>query len=77
MGHILAQQNTGCWRSVAYGPHVPMVPSTEDPGKQVPKSPENFSKQDFQKIELDAKAFSIVASALPMRFTLVYSIAIV
>ena len=65
MGHILAQQNTGCWKSVIFGPHVPMVPSTEDLKLMVPKKPENYSDDDFQKIELDAKAFSIVASALP------------
>ena len=41
-----------------------MVPSTEDPAKQVPKNPENYPEQDFQKIELDAKVFSVVASAL-------------
>ncbi|KAJ0557153.1 hypothetical protein HanIR_Chr07g0321881 [Helianthus annuus] len=42
-----------------------MVPSDEDPKVQVPKKPKNYSEQDFQKIELDAKAFSIVATALP------------
>ena len=65
MSHVLAQQNTGCWKSVIFGPHVPMVPSTEDPKVQEPKKLENYSDQDFQKIELDAKAFSIVAMALP------------
>ena len=44
---------------------VPIVPSTEDPKVHEPKKLENYSKQDFQKIELDAKAFSIVAMALP------------
>ena len=65
MGHILAQQNTGCWKSVIYGPHVPMVPSAEDLKVMVPKKIENYTEQDFQKIEPDTKAFSIVASALP------------
>ncbi|KAJ0765009.1 putative transcription factor interactor and regulator CCHC(Zn) family [Helianthus annuus] len=65
IGHILAQQKTGCWKSVIFGPHVPMVPSAEDLKVQVPKKPENYFEQDFQKIELDAKAFSIVATALP------------
>ena len=65
MSHVLAQQDTGCWKSVVFGPHVPMVPSTEDPKVQVPKSVDNYSEQDFKKIELDAKAFSIVAMALP------------
>ncbi|KAJ0522045.1 putative transcription factor interactor and regulator CCHC(Zn) family [Helianthus annuus] len=65
MGHILAQQSTGCWRSVVFGPHVPTVPSAEDAKKFVPKPVENYTETDFQKIELDAKAFSIIASALP------------
>ncbi|KAJ0521592.1 putative transcription factor interactor and regulator CCHC(Zn) family [Helianthus annuus] len=65
MGHILAQQNTGCWRSVVFGSHVPMVPSAEDAKKFVPKPTENYTETDFQKFELDAKAFSIIASALP------------
>lgn len=65
MGHILAQQSTGCWKSVIFGPHVPTVPSAEDAKKFVPKPVENYTETDFQKIELDAKAFSIIALALP------------
>ena len=65
MSHTLAQQNTGCWRSVVFGPHVPMVPSAEDVKKSVPKPTENYTELDFQKFELDTKAFSIIASALP------------
>ena len=65
MGHILAQQSTGCWKSVIFGPHVPTVPSAEDAKKQVPKPVENYTETDYQKFELDAKAFSIIASALP------------
>ena len=33
--------------------------------KFVPKPVENYTETDHQKFELDAKAFSIVASALP------------
>src|ERR1044071_10405232 len=55
MSHVLAQQNTGCWKSVIFRPHVPTVPSTEDPKVFEPKKLKNYSDQDFQKIELDAK----------------------
>ncbi|MFS7904648.1 putative RNA-directed DNA polymerase [Helianthus anomalus] len=63
MGHILAQQSTGCWRSVVFGPHT--VPSAEDAKIQVPKPVDNYTEIDYQKFDLDAKAFSIIASALP------------
>ncbi|MFS7981354.1 hypothetical protein Hanom_Chr10g00949951 [Helianthus anomalus] len=42
-----------------------MVPSAEDTKKFVPKPSEYYNESDFQKFELDAKSFSIIASALP------------
>ena len=47
-----------------FGPHQPMVIDAES-GKQVPKDPKNYSEEDFQKLELDAKAHAQLAMALP------------
>ena len=64
MAHTLSQQNTGCWRSVMYGPHKP---TTIDPETRVEKikDPKDYTDEDFLKLELDAKAFSMLAMALP------------
>ena len=48
-----------------YGPFKPMVTDLEDGTKQVPKEPKNYSEQDFAKLELDAKAFAMLAMAIP------------
>ena len=48
-----------------YGPYSPTVTDPEDGTKQVPKDPKNYSEQDFAKLELDAKAFAMLAMAIP------------
>ena len=64
MAHTLSQTNTGCWRSVIYGPHKPVNVNLETNVK-VPKDPKDYTDDDFLKLELDAKAFSMLAMALP------------
>ena len=64
MIHTLSQQNTGCWRSVVFVPHNPIV---TDPETKIesPKNPKDYTDEDFQRFELDAKAYSMLAMALP------------
>ena len=64
ISHTLNQQNTGCWRSVIFGPHKP---TTTDPETKIetPKDPKDYTDDDFLRFELDAKAFSMLAMALP------------
>ena len=47
-----------------FGPHKPMVLDTES-GNLVPKEPSAYTEEDFQKLELDAKAFDVLAMAVP------------
>jgi len=47
-----------------FGPHKPMVMDIET-RIEVPKDPKNYSEEDFQKFELDAKAFAVLAMAIP------------
>ena len=64
MAHTLSQTNTGCWRSVIYGPHKPVNINLETK-EEIPKEPKDYTDDDFLKLELDAKAFSMLAMALP------------
>ncbi|KAD3066845.1 hypothetical protein E3N88_34725 [Mikania micrantha] len=64
MIHLLSNNHTGCWRSIMMGPHKPMVLETKT-GILVPKEPQNYSEEDYQKLEVDAKAHDQLAMALP------------
>ena len=47
-----------------FGPHKPMVLDTET-NEEVEKDPSAYTEDDFQKLELDAKAFAVLAMAIP------------
>ena len=64
MIHTLSQQNTRCWRFVMFGPHKPIVTNPETKIES-PKDPKDYTDEDIPKFELDAKAFSMLAMALP------------
>ena len=64
MIHTLSQQTTGCWKSVMYGPHKPVIEDLETKIERI-KEPKDYTDEDFLKLELDAKAFSMLAMALP------------
>ncbi|KAD6454321.1 hypothetical protein E3N88_09027 [Mikania micrantha] len=64
MLHFLSNNYTGYWKSVMFGPHKPMVLDTKT-RDHVPKDPRNYIEEDFQKLELDAKAHAQLATALP------------
>ncbi|KAF5813028.1 hypothetical protein HanRHA438_Chr03g0104551 [Helianthus annuus] len=64
MSHFMSNQHTECWRSVMYEQYVPTAPTTEKPNVQEPKDHRNYSEQDFQKFELDIKAFAMLVMAL-------------
>ena len=69
MIHSLSQQNTGCWKSVVFGPHNPILvhPETKI---ETPKDPKDYTDENFQKLELDAKAFSCWQWLFQMKYTL-------
>src|ERR1044071_9496041 len=64
MAHTLSQTNTGCWKSVIYGPHKPININLETK-VEIPKDPKDYTEDDFLTLELDAKAFSMLAMAIP------------
>ncbi|KAL8255242.1 hypothetical protein R6Q59_033463 [Mikania micrantha] len=64
MIHFLSNNHIGCCNSVMLGPQKRMVLDTET-GDTIPKDPQNYTEEDFQKLELDAKAHAQLAMALP------------
>ncbi|KAL8246217.1 hypothetical protein R6Q59_007433 [Mikania micrantha] len=64
MIHFLSNNHIGCWRSVMIGPNKPMVRDTKTDNLVV-KDPHNYTEEDYQKLELDAKAHALLAMALP------------
>ena len=64
MIHHLSHQHTGCWKSVMFGPHKPIVTHPETRAV-TPKATSDYSEEDFKLLEYDAKAFAILAMAIP------------